>query len=110
MTKLKKIKLSFAGCTNRDVALLNKQTKKQNKTKTRNCPTADKTMTGFCHLVIGVTLCNGKLLWCVTCNILLFLLLGDWTFIVNGRKRSYVLHAKLQEEATRWANAIQEVI
>ena len=35
--------------------------------------------------------------------------LGDWTFIVNGRKRSYVLHAKLQEEATRWANAIQEV-
>ncbi|KAK2564848.1 Unconventional myosin-X [Acropora cervicornis] len=35
---------------------------------------------------------------------------GDWTFIVNGRKRSYVLHAKLQEEATRWANAIQEVI
>lgn len=35
--------------------------------------------------------------------------LGDWTFIVNGRKRSYVLHAKLQEEAIRWANAIQEV-
>jgi len=35
---------------------------------------------------------------------------GDWTFIVNGRKRSYVLHAKLQEEAIRWANAIQEVI
>ncbi|XP_073237058.1 unconventional myosin-X-like isoform X2 [Porites lutea] len=34
---------------------------------------------------------------------------GDWTFIVNGRKRSYVLHAKLQEEAIRWANAIQEV-
>lgn len=39
-----------------------------------------------------------------------FLYLGDWTFIVNGRKRSYVLHAKLQEEATRWANAIQEVL
>ena len=38
-----------------------------------------------------------------------FFALGDWTFIVNGRKRSYVLHAKLQEEATRWANAIQEV-
>lgn len=38
-----------------------------------------------------------------------FVLSGDWTFIVNGRKRSYVLHAKLQEEATRWANAIQEV-
>ena len=35
---------------------------------------------------------------------------GDWTFIVNGRKRSYVLHAKLQEEAIRWANEIQEVI
>ena len=34
---------------------------------------------------------------------------GDWTFIVNGRKRSYVFHAKLQEEAIRWVNAIQEV-
>ena len=39
-----------------------------------------------------------------------FFYLGDWTFTVNGRKRSYVLHAKLQEEATRWANAIQEVL
>ena len=48
---------------------------------------------------------DGNLLWCILFNFNL----GDWTFIVNGRKRSYVLHAKLQEEATRWANAIQEV-
>ncbi|EDO44785.1 predicted protein [Nematostella vectensis] len=35
---------------------------------------------------------------------------GDWTFVVNGRKRSYVLHTKQQEDALMWTNAIQEVI
>jgi hypothetical protein len=40
----------------------------------------------------------------------LFLIIpGDYIFTVNGRKRSYVIHAKSYEEATKWTSAIQDV-
>uniref|UniRef100_A0A671WSZ1 Myosin X n=1 Tax=Sparus aurata TaxID=8175 RepID=A0A671WSZ1_SPAAU len=35
---------------------------------------------------------------------------GYWSVIVYGRKHSYRLYCKLLNEATRWANAIQNVI
>ncbi|XP_037538371.1 unconventional myosin-X [Nematolebias whitei] len=35
---------------------------------------------------------------------------GYWNVIVYGRKHSYRLHCKLLNEATRWANSIQNVI
>ncbi|CAB3995226.1 Unconventional myosin-X, partial [Paramuricea clavata] len=35
---------------------------------------------------------------------------GDYIFTVNGRKRSYVIHAKSYDEATKWTSAIQDVI
>lgn len=35
---------------------------------------------------------------------------GYWIVIVYGRKHSYRLYCKLLNEATRWANAIQNVI
>lgn len=35
---------------------------------------------------------------------------GYWTVVVYGRKHSYRLYCKLQSEAARWANAIQNVI
>uniref|UniRef100_H2LPP3 Myosin X n=2 Tax=Oryzias latipes TaxID=8090 RepID=H2LPP3_ORYLA len=35
---------------------------------------------------------------------------GYWNVIVYGRKHSYRLYCKLMTEATRWANAIQNVI
>ncbi|KAI3375309.1 hypothetical protein L3Q82_021091 [Scortum barcoo] len=37
-------------------------------------------------------------------------LLGYWNVIVYGRKHSYRLYCKLLNEATRWANSIQNVI
>ena len=40
---------------------------------------------------------------------LFLFILGDYVFTVNGRKRSYVIHAKTYEEATRWTSAIQDV-
>lgn len=109
MTKLKKNKLSFSGC-----AISFKQNKQTKQNKNAKLP-KQQTKLRQEFVIVSFSLCdamslsNGTLLWCVIYNFLLFLLLGDWTFIVNGRKRSYVLHAKLQEEATRWANAIQEV-
>lgn len=39
-----------------------------------------------------------------------FLLSGYWSVIVYGRKHSYRLYSKLLNEATRWANSIQNVI
>lgn len=35
---------------------------------------------------------------------------GYWNVIVYGRKHSYRLYCKLLNEATRWANSIQNVI
>ncbi|XP_010785100.1 unconventional myosin-X-like, partial [Notothenia coriiceps] len=35
---------------------------------------------------------------------------GYWSVIVYGRKHSYRLYSKLLNEATRWANSIQNVI
>ncbi|XP_046839992.1 unconventional myosin-X-like isoform X2 [Xenia sp. Carnegie-2017] len=35
---------------------------------------------------------------------------GDYVFDVNGRKRTYILHAKNEEEGTKWTSAIQDVI
>lgn len=35
---------------------------------------------------------------------------GYWNVIVYGRKHSYRLYCKLLNEATRWSNAIQNVI
>ena len=108
--ELEKIRLSFLGCGNCEVASFNgKCDPHVGKKKTRNCPNGRQDLrTDF---VLYVTLCHLMETYCgVFYFILIFFLpLGDWTFIVNGRKRSYVLHAKLQEEATRWANAIQEV-
>lgn len=40
----------------------------------------------------------------------LFFLSGYWNVIVYGRKHSYRLYCKLLNEATRWANSIQNVI
>ena len=109
--ELEKIRLRFLGCENCEVAslmesvirTLEKKNAKLSKRQTR-------LKNGFCPFVINVTLCHlTRTHHGVFYFILIFLPLGDWTFIVNGRKRSYVLHAKLQEEATRWANAIQEV-
>lgn len=37
-------------------------------------------------------------------------LTGYWNVIVYGRKHSYRLYCKLLNEATRWANSIQNVI
>lgn len=39
-----------------------------------------------------------------------FFLTGYWNVIVYGRKHSYRLYCKLLNEATRWANSIQNVI
>lgn len=47
------------------------------------------------------------------CLIVVFVVVppsGYWNVIVYGRKHSYRLYTKLLNEATRWANSIQNVI
>lgn len=41
--------------------------------------------------------------------ILFALLVGQWDFIVNGRRRSYNLSSTSHSDAIRWVTAIQEV-